>query len=169
MVHQATMAHKKGRGEQQPEPVQQTLSLVPVDPMNEGTLEYWANRINSRVAKTVESIMAVGEELALAKANLKHGEWLRLLESGLLHVGTRTVQMFMAIARNQVLANTQNFAFLPPSPTSLTLLAEVDDAILQGAIDAREIIPALTIGQARSLVSRLCGKEKSRKNRHQRS
>lgn len=73
-------------------------------------VEWYADRINSHVKKTVEHIIDIGNNFISAKENLQHGEFSKLFE--LTPITQRTAQKYMKIARSgevqQILKNEPN-------------------------------------------------------------
>jgi hypothetical protein len=113
--------------------------------------EYWIQRINSPLERTVEAIIATGSALLEAKQALKRGEWLKLFDPGKLRIGKRSAQVFMAIAGNQALANTQNHAYLPATINSLNMLAKIEPDKLQSAIKKGQLKPAMSFQEVKEL------------------
>lgn len=95
--------------------------------------EQWADRICAQLGKSVEAIIEVGRLLVKAKADLEHGEWLRMFESNFVPFGIRSAQMLMAIAEHSALTNTKHVSYLPPSWGSLYLLTKVEPKRLTAA------------------------------------
>src|SRR5438128_1849792 len=75
------------------------------------TTQAFADRINQRMARAVEAIIAVGIELLAAKERLPHGEFGRLFKNHPdavaqpLRFSRRTAEVLMTIARHPVLTN----------------------------------------------------------------
>lgn len=103
--------------------------------------EKWAGEIRTQLGKSVESIIAVGQLLTKAKAELVHGEWGRMFEDQLVPFNARTAQRLMAIAANPELSNATHASFLPPSWTSLYELTKVEPDTLHNALRDRVITP----------------------------
>jgi hypothetical protein len=160
-IQPETKSAKKSRGQFKSEQAHKTATLAAVELVHDATPEYWVPRINSRLIKTVEAIVGAGKELALAKSKLPHGQWGKLFETGQLHIDKRSAQMFMAIARNQILADAHNYAYLPPMLNPLNVLSGLDEKRLQQALDAGKVSPSMTIKSAKSLAAELqSGKQK---------
>lgn len=102
--------------------------------------EQWADRICAQLGKTVESIFEVGRLLVKAKADLTHGEWLRMFDEGLLPFKKSWAEMFMAVAKNQLL-NSHDRGNLPPVVGTLYELSTVPDADLRNAFRDGLITP----------------------------
>jgi len=117
------------------------------------TAEHWAARINTHLLRSASSLIDAGHELNAAKARLEHGEWQKLVETGLLYLHLREAQRLMKIAEHPVLSKTNNCSLLPASPQALCALAKADPAALQTALDAQQITPRTTIKEANSFRS----------------
>lgn len=115
------------------------------------TAAQWATRIRSRMASTVESIVAVGVDLCAAKSQLGHGRFTTMVETD-LGMDIRTAQRFMAIADHEVLANTTTWSHLPASYRALSELARLEPDVLERAIDVKQVNPETTTQQAAELV-----------------
>ena len=85
----------------------------------------FAARIIAAVARTIEAIFAVGDELLAAKAALPHGEFLVMTRRD-LPFGERQAQRYMAIARHGGLRNATLKSLLPPSVTLLYQLSRIE-------------------------------------------
>lgn len=103
--------------------------------------EYWAERISDSVAKSVEAIVETGRELIAAKESLRHGEWGRMFEDGLVPFGERSAQRLMGIASHVVLSNPTHVSFLPPSWGTLYELTKVPELDLKRALSDGTITP----------------------------
>ena len=112
------------------------------------TAEYWAARINVFLLKSIAALVMAGLDLIAAKAQLLHGEWQRLVESGILYVDLRGAQRLMKLAENKVIAKATNWSLLPASPQALCALAGADPDTLQAALDAGKITSRTTIQEA---------------------
>jgi hypothetical protein len=102
--------------------------------------EQWADRICVELGKSVESILEVGRLLIKAKSDLHHGEWLRLFDDGLLPFKRSWAEMFMAIAKNQLL-NSHDRGNLPPAVGTLYQLTRADPTKLKNALKDGVITP----------------------------
>jgi hypothetical protein len=103
--------------------------------------EKWADEICTQLGKSVESIITAGRLLTQAKADLPHGEWLRIFNDELVPFDARTAQRLMAIAANPELSNAAHASLLPPSWTSLYELTKVEPDTLHNALRDRVITP----------------------------
>jgi hypothetical protein len=94
------------------------------------TRRQWARRITAswHVARAVAVIrfMQVGQELLDAKADLAHGEWLKLIESlhenGELPFKKRVAQDLMKIAGCPAFSKASTRRFLPPDYSTICKL-----------------------------------------------
>jgi hypothetical protein len=99
----------------------------------------YATKIAAAWQKTTEAIIETGRLLNEAKAEVEHGDWLKLVEA--LPFGARTAQMLMAIAANPVLSNPNHGSHLPPSWRTLYELTKLDDQVLLAKIEDHSIHP----------------------------
>lgn len=88
--------------------------------------EEWAAQIQSKLSASVAAIIEVGRLLLDAKKALGHGRYTKMVESK-LPFNVRQAQNYTRIARNAVLSNAQNAAYLPRSVNQLCLLARLRD------------------------------------------
>jgi hypothetical protein len=87
---------------------------------------------------SVEGIIRAGALLVEAKATLAaHGEWLMLCKK--LPFSDDTAQRLMAIARHQVISNTEHVRFLPPSWGTLYELTRLPEPVLLAKIEDHTI------------------------------
>lgn len=115
------------------------------------TSDEWAARIRGHLARTVESIIAAGRDLAEAKASLPHGEWLPMLAKA--GVNDSTARKMMAVAGHPVLANQERVHDLPLPPSWGTLyeLTKVPEPELTAAIEAGVVRPDMPRKEAAAL------------------
>jgi hypothetical protein len=97
--------------------------------------------------KTVEGIFATGRALIAAKADLPHGEFLKMIDND-LPFGGSMAEKLMAIARNQVLSNPEHIPSLPASWSILYALSLVGDSMLRAAIESGVVHPAMGVREA---------------------
>jgi len=110
----------------------------------------WAARIRSSLAKTVEAIVETGLLLAAARADLGHGHFLRMLREN-VRISDDVAQQYLRIARDLVLANTDNWRYLPASRSALDALTSLDDQVKVAALADRRIHPGMTAEDVRHL------------------
>jgi Protein of unknown function (DUF3102) len=82
----------------------------------------WAKRICAASRATVAAMIKTGRLLILAKAKLKHGEFIAMLRND-LPFGPRTAQRLMAIARSPAISKASNWSHLPNALSTLSDLA----------------------------------------------
>lgn len=121
--------------------------VMPVD------AEGFAERIRVHQAKGVESLLAIGREFIAAKASLAHGEFGQVAE--LVGIAPRSVQRYMAVARNEALGKSAVTAHLPAKIMVLEVLAKIGDAELDGAVERGEVTPEMDLDAATELAARL--------------
>lgn len=109
----------------------------------------WAARIRSSLAKTVEATVETGLLLADAKAALGHGRFLSLLRD--LRLSDDTAQQYLRVAGDLVLANTDNWRYLPASRSALDALTHVDARLKLAAIADGRIHAGMTAADVRRL------------------
>jgi hypothetical protein len=93
------------------------------------TREQHANIIRADLRKSAEGIIAAGLHLLQAKTELR-GEFQEMVKTE-LGWNQDKAEMFMAIARNQVLTSPQICGLLPPSYGTLHLMSKVDPVVLE--------------------------------------
>ena len=100
----------------------------------------WAKILGHIQRRLVGSIIEFGQGLAAAKADLPHGEWTPFCIDD-LHISARTAEVYIRIGANQVLADPQHVAALPPFWGTLGELDRMPGASLQKAIEAGHVAP----------------------------
>lgn len=111
-------------------------------PTGQHTRREWAKRINAAWRKTLDSIFETGDELIAAKADLKHGQWEKMIEADLAF-SPSTVRRLVAIASDQRLRNRSYMNVLPPSWGTLYLIHQLPDDTLEESFKAKTINPKL--------------------------
>jgi hypothetical protein len=96
------------------------------------TVDEWAKVIADDLTGAVAGIIAAGQHLQEAKAEVDHGEWLPLLER--LKMGASTAARLMRIAENEVLRNSAHWAELPTSWRTLYELTTLPPETLEAKI-----------------------------------
>jgi hypothetical protein len=114
--------------------------------------EQWADRICTQLGKTIESIIEVGRLLVKAKHDLPDGEWIRMVNGGLLPFGKSWAAMFMAIANSQLLVNFHDRGNLPPAVGTLYQLAKADTAKLKNALKDGLVKPDMSRKAVKALL-----------------
>jgi hypothetical protein len=107
---------------------------------DEERAERWATRICESVQQSVETIIATGELIADAKADLPHGHFMAMVKDK-LPFGDRTARMLMRIAADPRIANRNHGSVLPSSWRTLHELTKLDDEQFSSAIADGTINP----------------------------
>lgn len=120
------------------------------------SVDDWASRINDAVGEGIKRFIIAGSELRAAKEALDHGCWMKMFESRRIKMSLRTAEMFMRVAANAALSNSQHLANLPPSLTALDALAGGPVEVIETGIKNGKIHPDLTAKQAQNFVRAHC-------------
>jgi len=105
-----------------------------------------------------EAAVRLGKSLIEAKENLGHGNFLRLFSdhaspvADCLPFTSRWARGLMTMASSNAIAKRNYSSVLPSSVRTLTMLASLDDEVIEQAIESGEITPKLTQQQAKELV-----------------
>jgi hypothetical protein len=113
-------------------------------------IDILTSRFRSALRKSIEGIIEMGKVLIEAKEQLPHGQFLDWVE-GELKFPVRDAQTLMYLARNEVISNAKNFAYLPPSPTALWELCQIPKPRLRELIADGTINPGMRIEDAVAL------------------
>jgi hypothetical protein len=116
----------------------------------ESTVTAWAAKIRPHLTQAVEGIVAAGRELIAAKEALPHGSFGPLLDE--LGLSATMGRRFMRVAAHPAIANQPRVAGLPAAIGTLDVLARLDEDELTEAIEAGEVTPSTTRGEALALV-----------------
>src|SRR5262245_42755124 len=86
--------------------------------------------------KHVEGIVEFGKFLNRTKDKLGHGCWIKVFTSKALDIDDDTARFYMAIAKNKVLANPENYRYLPATVSTLYRLSSprLDEEVLRAAL-----------------------------------
>ena len=106
-------------------------------------VQTWVASITAAYARTVESVIAVGRELIAAKANLKHGEFERMVRRD-LQFNERSAQMYMAVASCRRLCDPEIRPLLPSALSSLNTLARVEPDVWESMLAHKAVTPEST-------------------------
>lgn len=128
------------------------VATRPTPSSDDDSPEVWAQRINHKLDKAVDSLLQAGRDLIAAKRALGHGKFGSMFASGLVRLSQRSAEMLMRVAGHTALSNPNNGSVLPQSIHSLSRLAALDVEAVEQAIKAGEIKPTMTIADARKLV-----------------
>lgn len=110
-------------------------------------LQRIANDLNSELAEDVESIFRKGRKFIEAKKGLGHGQFMRLFANHRdplpdpVRCSHSYAKEFMAIASNEVLANSQNSGHLPPTVDVIYALSKIDAPGLKVAFQEGWVTP----------------------------
>jgi N6-adenosine-specific RNA methylase IME4 len=113
-------------------------NTAPVRDSQDAGRAAWAARIEAAWRKSVEAFLETGALLVEAKAALRHGAFLAMIESD-LPFGARMAQMLMAIARNPRLVNAKHISLLPPHVGTLYQLTKLSDQQFEAKLAAGDI------------------------------
>jgi len=102
----------------------------------------YAQRITACQRKSVESIIECGRLLIAAKDELKHGEFLKMIENN-LPFKRSTAQALMKIAADRRIAKYQHAGCLPAHWPTLVKLTQLPGAAFEARIADGTIHPGL--------------------------
>ena len=102
----------------------------------------YAQRITNCQRKSAESIIECGRLLIAAKDELKHGEFLKVIENN-LPFKRSTAQVFMRIASDGRITKNQHAGCLPAHWSTLAILTQLPDAAFEARIADGTIHPGL--------------------------
>lgn len=116
-----------------------------------GSRAHYVEQITRAFKRTHDQILWVGQLLIDAKADLKHGEFEAMIETDLPWLGKRVAEMFMAIKRDERLANAKLVSLLPPSYSTLYVLSGLDDDTFNTAIEDGRVHAGMTRQEAEKI------------------
>lgn len=131
------------------------MTLIPVVSVEVGRIDELASEVRSCLQQSVSSVLAAGQIIVEAKAELPHGSWLPFLE--LAGINERTAQRLMTVAQHPLLSNPDTCSDLPGSMRALAELARLDEDELAPLIESGAITPDLTVKGAQALVREASG------------
>jgi hypothetical protein len=102
----------------------------------------YAQRITACQRKSVESIIECGRLLIAAKDELKHGEFLKMVDAN-LPFKRSSAQAFMRIAADGRITNNQHAGCLPAHWSTLVKLTQLPGAAFEARIADGTIHPGL--------------------------
>ena len=102
----------------------------------------YAQRVTACQRKGVGSIIECGRLLITAKDELKHGEFLKMIENN-LPFKRSTAQALMKIANDKRITKNQHAGCLPAHWSTLMKLTQLPDAALEARIADGTIHPGL--------------------------
>ena len=126
--------------------------VPPPAPPPDPDVDKWVAEINDAVGGTAAFILHAGELLIRAKAELPHGQWTAMFESGRIRISIRQATMLMRVAEHRVLSNRHHLADLPNRLTVLDELAGGSAEVIEAGIKDGAIRPELTAKEARSFL-----------------
>jgi hypothetical protein len=133
--------------------------------------QQWAARINSAQGDAIQSVIAMGNLLVSAKAELKHGEWERMFTGHKepvedpIKFTARTANRLMAIAGNPLLVKSAHASDFPQAWTTLYELSRLDEPTLSKAIEEGRITPETQRKDVRAMRS-VSSREGSRRHEY---
>lgn len=111
----------------------------------------WAEVIKADLSSAVEGIVAAGQHLIAAKADVRHGQWLPMLKQiGISHTAAKEL---MAIGGNPAISNSRNCDHLPTAARALYELSRLPAEQIEEHIASGAITPDMTISQTKVLVN----------------
>jgi N6-adenosine-specific RNA methylase IME4 len=120
------------------------------------TVTEYVERIRLSLVRSVSAIIETGLLLQGAKRELRHGDFLDVVQ--LSGISPRSAQMFMSIAACAPLmknANSVSHFTLPPSFGALYELSRIEPEILEQAIESGEVHAGVTRSEAKAISRRL--------------
>ena len=93
----------------------------------------YAQRITNCQRKSIQSIVECGRLLIVAKKELKHGEFLKMIENN-LPLKRSSAQAFMKIAADGRITKYQHAGCLPAHWSTLVKLTQLPDAAFEARI-----------------------------------
>lgn len=114
------------------------------------TANEWAEVIKADLSTAVQGIVAAGQHLTRAKADVRHGEWLPMLKQ--IGISQSAAKRLMSIAANPAIANRPTLGDLPSSIVALAELARLPADEIESGIAEGSITSDLTITKAKALV-----------------
>jgi hypothetical protein len=118
---------------------------------NARSRQEWVEIIGADWRRTAESIIQTGRDLTAAKAELAHGEFMKMIEND-LPFHRNTAEGLMRASQNEGLINCINSGNLAPKLSVIIQLSALND---EEAADAEEkglITPDLKVKAARAIV-----------------
>lgn len=115
------------------------------------TSDEWAEVIKADLGRSIEGIIAAGQHLIDAKAELAHGEWISTVENK-IGIQRTTAFKFMQLARHPVVSNVANRKHLPSTWTVLVVLTRLEPTILEAEIASGTVTQHIDFKTAQALV-----------------
>ncbi|MGX9669954.1 hypothetical protein [Mycobacterium sp. HM-7] len=114
------------------------------------TADEWAEVIKADLSTAVQGIVAAGQHLARAKADVRHGEWLPMLKQ--IGISQSAAKRLMSIAANPAISNRPTLGDLPSSIVALAELSRLPADEIEAGIADGSITSDMTITKAKDLV-----------------
>lgn len=114
------------------------------------TADEWAEVIKADLNSAVQGIVAAGQHLARAKADVRHGEWLPMLKQ--IGISQSAAKRLMSIAANPAISNRPTLGDLPSSIVALAELSRLPADEIESGIADGSITSDMTITKAKALV-----------------
>lgn len=114
---------------------------------NARTRQQWAEIINADWRKSIDSIIQTGRDLADAKAELPHGEYLAMVEAD-LPFSHDTARNLMKVASDPRITNYDSSRNLPPSWRVLSALTGLSDNDFKAGVESGLISPETSLRAA---------------------
>jgi hypothetical protein len=102
----------------------------------------YAQRITNCQRKSIQSIVECGRLLIAAKDELKHGEFLKMIENN-LPFKRSTAQALMKIAADRRITKSQHAGYLPAHWSTLVKLTQLPDVAFEAWIADGTVHPGL--------------------------
>ena len=109
-----------------------------------------AKQVRECQANSLAWLLKVGGDLLETRKELEPGEWTKMFALGRLPIGLRSAQSLARIVGNAALRTSKNLRHLPSSISALDELAVLDSALIDHAIHAGKIRPAMTAAEAKA-------------------
>lgn len=120
-------------------------------PRRRDTVAFWVERIRPHLVQAVQSILDAGTELNNAKAAVGHGQFGPLLKE--IGISWSMADLYMAVAKNHVIAKFASVGNLPAAVSVLAELARLDDDDLEQALTDGTVSSSTTRRQATQMVA----------------
>jgi Protein of unknown function (DUF3102) len=117
------------------------------------TRAQWVAVIRGFEKKTAQSLIELGRALQRAKADIPHGEFTNMLRDD-LRMDVRLARALMILGRNHRFAKGTNFALLPPTLSTLAVLAKASEEDFETGVASGAINPGMTARNAYAIVKK---------------
>jgi len=110
-----------------------------VTALRKSNADGWSKLITGAWRRGFDAVIETGRLLTESKAELEHGEWLKMAET--LPFKRNTAERLMAIAADERITNRAHAPLLPPAWTTLYELTKLDDQQFEAKIADGSIRP----------------------------